>query len=222
MLKIFTLLVMGAVFMGQGFASDQKQIPVKMKKQSSPKISVIQSQFDALVIRVAKAGITDVKQLEHILNIELVPGSKSGEPDAELYLREKKIPKGSSIVAIAYARQFDPSDSREETALVSANLTIYYDPAMQLSAKNITDEYENPVYILNPGYKSLGYFYLNDTNVYLSYNPVSDFHAADDSNNPAVSEVVFTWDREHIKPKFSVLYKKDKKEVKQDNSGRSP
>ncbi|MFZ6874071.1 hypothetical protein ACO0LF_18595 [Undibacterium sp. Di27W] len=219
MLKIFTLLVMSAVFLGQGFASEQKQIPAKIKKQRSPKMSATQSQFDALVIRIAKAGITDVKQLEHILNIELVPGSKSGGSDAELYLREKDIPKGSGIVAIAYARQFEPNDSREKTALTSAVLTIYYDPAMQLSAKNITNEYENPVYILNPGYKSLGYFYLNDTNVYLSYNPLSDFHAADDSNNLAVSKVVFSWNREHIKPKFSILYER---EVKKKNSGKRP
>lgn len=116
--------------------------------------------------------------------------------------------KEQGIVYIHYRRRFDPSTSRDNTSLANVDLTIYYDSAKGLSAKNLTDEYEDPIYLLDPGYKSLGYFYLNDVNVYIKYKPTADFYAAASDTIPAVSEVVFTWNREHIRPNFPIMYER--------------
>jgi hypothetical protein len=190
------------------FSADCKSPEYLRVTKGKQEMSHIQSGFDSLITQIVRCGITNTQQLQNVLGLTFVPEVGKSSPSVSLNFKAGAPPSGTGIVSVHYYGQQEPSGEDSLPVLSAATLSIKFAPAEMISAIGVAAKYEHPVYLLPPTYNSLAYFHVGEMDVYLVYDPVANIKTKDGSD--AVSEVVFSWNRNHDRPNFpSLTVKKD-------------
>jgi hypothetical protein len=209
MLKHFAATIISFFLFERALASNCHPVQGSASTTKDSRMVSPQSQFDSLIICIAKAGITNIQELEKNFNTKFDADSEDSRGGPSM-LRSTSLSSDLGITKIRYFPQFEIIDNPSMENLTAASLSISFAQSSRISPKNITDKYEDPIYLLPPSYNSLGYFRLGDIDVFLSYASDTEPVEAIDRSGPAVTEVVFSWNRDHTKPAFPVLLDRNK------------